>query len=376
LFHRKVVRKLPGGSAIVAETLAIPDERSAVAQSSKVPADCVWGQDNVSVSLLDPGFKVYAGYWNGPFANMTALKKRFPHAYLISIAIRVAGSKGSVAVDVEPGTLSGSQSGSFAGCLAWLRQGGFGGSKPLIYVMASWARDLEHFLTASGVPRSTYYLWTAHYSGQHLCSPSGCGYGASAADATQYASGTNDYNVFRGYVVGGSAPVPVIVYPTLGSTGPEVILIQEELNHWAKYVGYGPLIVDGVFGGKTYNAVRMFQGFKKITVDGVVGPQTASALASSPGIIPIVKPKPKPKPPTVPSGNPVLKLGDVGQQTAAMQYYLRNSGIHGVRGIGADGSFGPQTQTAVKNFQAHSHLTSDGVYGPSTARALAKVAVH
>lgn len=354
-----------------------------MAQTSHVPADCVWGQDNVSVSALDNGFKVYAGYWNGPFANMTALRKRFPHAYLISIALRVGGSKGSIAVDIEPGTLSGSQSGSFAGCLSWLRQGGFGGSKPLIYVMASWAAPLEHFLASAGIPRSAYYLWTAHYSGQHLCSPSGCGFGASTADATQYASGANDYNVFRGYVVGAAPPPPVVfTYPTLGSSGPQVILIQDALNTWAKYVGYGQLIVDGVFGGKTYNAVRMFQAYKKIAVDGVVGPQTASALATTPSIPVKVKPKPKPKPPVVPSGNPVLRIGSVGQQVAAMQYYLRNSGLVGVRGIDADGSFGWQTETAVRNLQAymdvhaHMNLARDGVYGPATAKALAKVAVH
>lgn len=346
-----------------------------MAQSSQVPADCVWGLDNVSVSALDPGFLVYGGYWNGPFANMTALRKKFPHAYLISIALRVAGSKGSVAVDIEPGTLSSSQSGSFAGCLAWLRQGGFGGSKPLIYVMASWAAALEHYLAVNGYARSSYYLWTAHYSGQHLCSPSGCGYGASQADATQYATGTNDYNVFRGYVAGLPSVPPSIVYPTLGSVGPQVILIQDALNDWAKYVGYAPLKVDGAFGGKTYLAVRMFQAFKKLTVDGVVGPQTVSALATSPSVVVKVKPKPKPAPPVVPSGNPNLMLGSVGQQVASMQYYLRNSGIKGVRGIEADGSFGQQTLTAVKNFQASRHLTSDGVYGPATAKALAKIAI-
>ena len=351
-----------------------------MAQSSHVPADCIWGQDNVSVSALDPGFSVYAGYWNGPFANLTALRARFPSAYIISIALRVAGSKGSQAVDIEPGTISGTQAGSFAGCLAWLRQGGQTELKsgnpvrPLIYVMASWAADLEHYLKANGFPRTSYYLWTAHYNGQHLCSPGGCGFGASAADATQYASGANDYNVFRGYVVSAvPAPPPVITFPALGSTGPEVILVQEALNGWAKFVGFGPLVVDGDFGGKTYNAVRMFQAFKKIAVDGVVGPQTASALATRPGPVVIVKPKPKPKPPVVPSGNPALKLGAVGQQVAAMQYYLRNSGM---RGIGADGDFGQQTLTAVKNFQAHSGLAVDGVYGPATARALAKVAVH
>jgi peptidoglycan hydrolase-like protein with peptidoglycan-binding domain len=341
---------------------------------ASVPADCVWGQDNVTVSALDAGFSVYAGYYNGPFANMTALKDRFPHAYLISVATRLAASAGSVAVDVEPGTLSATQSGSYADCLAWLKQGKFGASKPLVYVMASWAKDLELFLKANGISRLSYYLWTAHYIGQHLCSPSGCGYGNSTADATQYASGVNDYDVFRGYVVSNAAPAPAPTPATLtlGSTGDAVKTVQIEINYWAAVLGIGKLIVDGDFGGKTYAAVMKFQAHEKIAADGIVGPATAAALQKKP---PVTVVKPTPPPPVVPSGNPVLKFGTTGKQVAAMQYYLRNSGLRGVRGIQADGDFGAQTETAVKNFQVHSGLTPDGVYGPSTAKALAKIAV-
>jgi len=342
-----------------------------------VPADCVFGQDNVSVAALTPGFPVYAGYYNGPFANMTALRTRFPHAYLISIALRLTGSKGSMAVDIEPGTLSGTQAASFAGCLAWLNQGGYGGSpRPVIYVMASWAQPLVDYLAAHGHARSSYFLWTAHYNGLHLCGPGGCSYLTSTvADGTQYASGANDYNVFRGYVIG-HAPVPPpnpAGYPTLGSTGDNVKVIQTLLNKWAKACGFGALIVDGDFGGKTYAAVMTFQKHEKIAADGVVGPATMNALVSKPPVT--VLPKPV-APPVLPSGNPVLRLGDVSKQVAAMQYYLSHSGLRGVRGIGADGSFGPQTQTALCNFQAHTGLAPDGLYGPATAKQLAKYAVH
>lgn len=343
-----------------------------------LPADCVWGQDNVSVSALNSGYPVYGGYYNGPFANMTALKARFPKAYLISIALRLSGSKGSVAVDIEPGTLAGSQSASFAGALAWLRQGGYPGV-PVIYVMASWAQTLVNYLSANGFARSSYYLWTAHYTGQHLCG-SGCGYlSGTVADGTQYATGANDYNVFRGYVIG-KAPVPApLPSPALGGItvpGLSVSTVQAQLNTWAKYSGFAPLTIDGSFGGKTYSAVRSFQAARKagLTVTGVVDVNTERFLRNPPGILKKIAPKPAPPLPVVPSGIPQLKQGDNNAQVAAMQYYLRNSGIYGVRGIEADGDFGKSTVIAVKNFQHHAGLQQDGVYGPATAKALSKVA--
>lgn len=343
-----------------------------------VPADCVFGQDNVTVSALTPGFPVYAGYYNGPFANLTALRARFPHAYIVTIALRLNGSKGSMAADIEPGTMSATQTGSFADCLAWLKQGGFpAGRKPLIYVMASWAAALERYLAANGWSRESYDMWTAHYAGLHLCSPSGCGYGGTRqADATQYASGANDYNVFRGYVIHGTVPPvpPPPSYPSLGSTGDAVKLVQTELNLWAKACGFGPLIVDGDFGGKTYAALLAFQKHENLAADGVDGPLTAKALASKPPAV-VVRP-PAVMPPVVPSGKPALVFGTVSKQVAAMQYYLRNSGLRGVRGINADGDFGSQTLTSLKNFQIHCRLSPDGVYGPATAKQLAKYAVH
>lgn len=339
-----------------------------------VPADCVFGQDNVNVSALTPGFPVYGGYFNGPFANVSALKRRFPHAYIVSIATRLNASKGAVSVDIEPGTVGSTQAACFSACLSWLNQGGFGGPKPLVYVMASWAAPLESYLAARGWPRSRYWMWTAHYAGVHLCSRTTCGYGGSKqADATQYATGANDHDVFRGYVTGGTPP-PVNNggYPTLGSTGDKVKVVQTLLNKWAAACGFGKLVVDGDFGGKTYAAAMAFQRHARITADGIVGPVTMRELLKTPPKPAVPPPAPKP---VVPSGNPLLRSGSHGQQVAAMQYYLSHSGLRGVRGISADGDFGPQTLTAVRNFQAHMLLSIDGVYGPATARRLARYAV-
>lgn len=57
-----------------------------------------------------------------------------------------------------------------------------------------------------------------------------------------------------------------------------------------------------------------------------------------------------------------------------LQTACANSGIVGVRGITVDGNFGPQTETAVRNFQAHTWGASstrvDGIAGPLTRGAL------
>lgn len=62
-----------------------------------------------------------------------------------------------------------------------------------------------------------------------------------------------------------------------GSTGSEVKQIQTKLKAWGYYTGS----VDGIFGSKTYQAVRKFQQKNGLTVDGIVGPKTLAALGMS-----------------------------------------------------------------------------------------------
>lgn len=49
--------------------------------------------------------------------------------------------------------------------------------------------------------------------------------------------------------------------------------------------GYN-ITADGIFGKKTYNAVREFQAAKKLTIDGIVGKNTLAALDKDPAVIP------------------------------------------------------------------------------------------
>lgn len=60
----------------------------------------------------------------------------------------------------------------------------------------------------------------------------------------------------------------------LGSRGDNVRTIQTKLKRWGYYSGS----VDGVYGKKTADAVRLFQQKNGLTVDGVCGEKTLAAL--------------------------------------------------------------------------------------------------
>ena len=72
----------------------------------------------------------------------------------------------------------------------------------------------------------------------------------------------------------------VMIYPICyglskyGSTGQEVKEIQTKLKNWGYYKGN----VDGIYGTKTFNAVKKFQSKNGLTVDGIAGKKTLVAL--------------------------------------------------------------------------------------------------
>ena len=59
-----------------------------------------------------------------------------------------------------------------------------------------------------------------------------------------------------------------------GSRGDEVRQIQEKLKRWGYYNGN----IDGVYGSKTLEAVKLFQRKNGLTVDGVAGTKTLNAM--------------------------------------------------------------------------------------------------
>lgn len=72
-----------------------------------------------------------------------------------------------------------------------------------------------------------------------------------------------------------SSLAPRILY--WGSRGEDVRKVQDRLSRWGYYTGS----VDGVYGARTYRAVRRFQAKNGLAVDGIVGPNTAAALGIS-----------------------------------------------------------------------------------------------
>lgn len=110
--------------------------------------------------------------------------------------------------------------------------------------------------------------------------------------------------------------------------------------------------IDGIFGPVTKTAVEQFQTDAHLTVDGIVGPATWSALGGD-----------GPEPPT-------LTEGSHGSVVERLQTAL-NEG----RGdfapssnpvLAVDGSYGPNTATAVRGAQHSGGIPVDGIVGLQT----------
>ena len=123
------------------------------------------------------------------------------------------------------------------------------------------------------------------------------------------------------------------------SQGRQVEMLQQALG----------IPADGIYGPQTEAAVRSFQSEHGLTVDGIVGPQTIAALrphavASTAGV-------------TRDAVDISSEGGSAGNEVSRLQ-----SALH----LSTDGTFGPETEAAVRRLQARHGLTVDGVVGPAT----------
>ena len=117
-----------------------------------------------------------------------------------------------------------------------------------------------------------------------------------------------------------------------GCQGGAVKALQRLLLHRGS-----DLKVDGAFGPDTEKTLKAFQSANGLDADGVAGTKTWSKL-----VVPV-------------------RSGQRGEPVLAVQELL---------GVGADGTFGPETEKATRRFPKRVHLAVDGIVGPHTWQLL------
>lgn len=164
--------------------------------------------------------------------------------------------------------------------------------------------------------------------------------------------------------ISGTAPVVPLRF---GDTGRDVENIQLRLNRIsANYPGIPKIYpTDGFYGQSTLDSVTEFQRVFGLTPDGIIGPATWYRIqyiynavknlytVNSEGL----------KYGDLPQNFPgELKLGDSSRGVLILQYYLEYISLFvpTVQSVSPDGSFGPQTENAVRSFQRTYGLPQTG----------------
>lgn len=127
--------------------------------------------DSTSAKYIPAWATAMAGYVDGLYANVAALRARFPKARLLKIAVRA--STDADCLDIEPGNAVPSEA------PAWVRkQHARGKRRPVVYASASEMPEVLIALEDDGIKRSEFQVFTAHYTGRpHI---------ESGSDATQW----------------------------------------------------------------------------------------------------------------------------------------------------------------------------------------------
>lgn len=137
-----------------------------------------------------------------------------------------------------------------------------------------------------------------------------------------------------------------------GSTGTDVKRLQERLN--AEFGARKQLVVDGAFGARTEQAVKIIQYRHFLVQDGIAGPNTWKVLCNRDLI-----------------EKPLLRRGSTGTLVGRVQQVLRDANLY----QGAiDSTFGALTEQAVMNVQAAARLAQTGTTDNATWSALVEQA--
>lgn len=140
-----------------------------------------------------------------------------------------------------------------------------------------------------------------------------------------------------------------------GDVGPAVDEVRSTLVALGLLPPFDGLREDAPFDEAVEHAVRSFQQQRGLTSDGVVGSATARALRDATYRL---------------GGRPLAYLVSApmtGDDVFAFQERLLELGYDAGR---PDGTFGPQTEQALRNFQREFGMLVDGICGAATLRAL------
>lgn len=159
----------------------------------------------------------------------------------------------------------------------------------------------------------------------------------------------------------------------VGSSGPNVVVVQTELNRISQNYPAIPKIspVDGIYGSRTEAAVRRFQEIFNLTPDGIVGKSTWYALVrlytavTSLGELRSLGQQFYAINWSPPGG---LQPGDTGEKVRLLQYMLSvlSEYIPQVPPVTVDGIYGSATRAAVLAAQRRFRLPETGTVGTQT----------
>lgn len=161
-----------------------------------------------------------------------------------------------------------------------------------------------------------------------------------------------------------------------GSTGPDVVVVQAELNRISQnYPAIPKVTADGIFGPATENAVREFQQIFGLAVDGIVGRETWYQLVRVyVGVTRLAELNSE--------GQrfygiswaypDAIQMGNRGVNVEHLQYMLSviSEFIDEVPPLKVDGIFGQETRQAVLGFQRYAGLPQTGTVGATTWDAI------
>lgn len=163
----------------------------------------------------------------------------------------------------------------------------------------------------------------------------------------------------------------------VGSTGPNVVVIQASLNRISQNYPAIPKVpvADGIFGSKTEASVKAFQKIFDLTPDGIVGQKTWYALVRIyTAVTKLSELRSQGQQFYSISWAPpnALQLGDTGEKVKLLQYMLAmlSEYIPEIPPVAVDGIYGKATRAAVLAAQRRFRLPETGVVDPETWQAI------